>query len=254
MRQKKVMCVDADHKPTFKSWPVFKCLYAEIDHQDRKFILNDGKWFNVAHEFVARTNDYFAKIQYSDLALPLYAGGGEGAYNASVAAGEPMRFALLDNTKKVMHGGGRGQVEICDLFSIDRQLIHVKIYGKSSVLSHLFSQGFVSGQLIQVDSDFRRKIRKQLPPGFVELVRVDQKPSPDEFTIVYAISSDEKSDKFHLPFFSRVNLNNIAKILMGFGYKVELLKIGVDEVFSKTTTLPTSKKTNSKPANTQQES
>ena len=167
---------------------------------------------------------------------------GEGAYNTNVAAAEPTRYALLDDTKKVMHGGGHGQVEICDLLSIDRELIHVKLYGKSSAFSHLFSQGFVSGQLIQIDADFRQKVRGQLVAPFVDLIDVEKKPRQDEFTVVYAVISEDKGGTLHLPFFSRVNLNNTAKVLRGFGYKVELLKIPVDDFYAKTTKLPPSKK------------
>ena len=226
----------------FKSWPVFKCLYAEVDLAGSKYILNDGKWFSVSTDFVIRTDADFAKIPSSNLKLPEYKGGGEGTYNASVAAAEPTRYALLDDTKKVMHGGGHGQVEICDLLSIDRELIHVKIYYKSSVMSHLFAQGFVSGQLIQVDPEFRRKVRGQLTDPFVALIDVDKKPAQDEFTVVYGVISDVKGDTLHLPFFSRVNLNNTTKILKGYGYKVELLKIDWEETYSKTTTFPPRKK------------
>jgi len=140
-----------------------------------------------------------------------------------------------------MHGGGHGQVEICDLFSIDRELIHVKLYGKSSVFSHLFSQGFVSAQLIQIDADFRKKVRGQLAAPFVDLIEINKKPGQDEFTVVYAVISEEKGGTLRLPFFSRVNLNNTAKVLRGFGYRVELLKIPVDDRYAKTTKLPPSK-------------
>ena len=238
LRQRKIFCADADHKSVFKSWSVFKCLYAEVDHKGSKYILNDGKWFSVAGDFVAKTNADFSNIPMSKLKLPHYKGGGEGAYNIAVAAAEPGRYALLDDTRKVMHGGGHGQIEICDLFSADRELIHVKIYGRSSVLSHLFSQGFVSGQLIQIDAEFRKKVRGQLSAPFNELIRIDKRPAQNEFTIVYGIISGEKGGKLHLPFFSRVNLNNAVKVLKGFGYKVELLKISVDEQYAKTTKLP----------------
>ncbi len=245
MRKRKVSCADADHKIVYKSWSVFKCLYAELDLDGRKYILNDGTWFSVASNFVAKTNADFARIPRSKLKLPEYDGGTEGSYNAAVADGAPEMFALLDDKKKVMHGGGQGQIEICDLFSTNRELIHVKKYGKSSVISHLVSQGFVSGQLIQIDADFRRKVRAQLPTRFAKLIPISEKPADGTFTIVYAVISDKKTNVLHLPFFSRVNLNNAAKILRGFGYKVELLKIGVDDAFSKTTKLPPGKKRNS---------
>ncbi len=242
LRQRQVYCADADHKKVFKSWSVFKCLYAEIDLNGSKYILNDGKWFGVATDFVARTNANFAKIPSSKLKLPEYKGGGEGAYNTNVAAAAPARYALLDDTKKVMHGGGHGQIEICDLLSIDRELIHIKMYGKSNVFSHLFAQGFVSGQLIQIDREFREKVRGRLVAPFVDLLQVEKRPAQDEFTIVYAVISDALEDKLYLPFFSRVNLNNTTKILKGYGYRVELLKIAVDATYSKTTNLAPSKK------------
>lgn len=237
MRERIVYCVDEDFNKV-KHWSVFKCLYAELEIGADKYLLNDGKWFHVATDFVAKTNIDFAKIPHSKLTLPKYQGGGEGKYNQSIAASQPDKFALLDDTKKVMHGGGHGQVEICDLLSIDRDLIHVKMYGKSAVLSHLFAQGFVSGQLIQIDPEFRKKVINQLESPFADLIKVDRKPNSDEFTIVYAVISEAEGDQLYLPFFSRVNLINTAKILKGFGYKVELLKIHVDENYAKTIKLP----------------
>lgn len=246
LHQRTVACADADHQELFKRWSIHKCLYAEIDQGDQKFILNDGKWFRVATDFVERTLTDFERVQLSSLKLPIYRGKGEGAYNASVVAAEPARYALLDDKKKVMHGGGHGQVEICDLFSIDRHLVHVKIYGKSSILSHLFAQGFVSGQLIQIDSEFRKKVKMQLNAPFSELIEVERKPLQDEFTVVFAVISDASGDRPHLPFFSRVNLNNTVKVLKGFGFKVELLKIDVDESYSKTKLIPPSRQRGSR--------
>jgi uncharacterized protein (TIGR04141 family) len=240
LRQRKVMCADSEHKPVFKSWPAFKCLYAEIDLGGDKYILNDGRWFGVATDFVKKTDAGFAKIPQSKLKLPEYKGNGEGAYNASVAAAEPAQYALLDDKHKVMHGGGHGQVEVCDLLSMDRELIHVKIYSKSSVISHLFAQGFVSGQLIQVDAEFRKKVIAKLKGPFAKLLEAHAKPAQDQFTVVYAVISDVPG-KLYLPFFSRVNLNNTTKVLRGFGYKVELLKISWDSTYAKTAVIPPKK-------------
>lgn len=238
LRERHVSCADSEFNKVYKTWPVFKCLYAEIDLNGSKYILNDGKWFNVSVDFVEKTNSDFKEIPISKLKLPEYEDLGEGAYNSRVVAILPNQYALLDDKKKVMHGGGHGQVEICDLLSINRELIHVKMYGKSAVLSHLFAQCFVSGQLIQIDSEFRRKVKEQLEPPFTDLFQIDTKPSQDEFTIVFAVISDAKNEGLYLPFFSRVNLNNTIKILKGFGYKAELLKINVSDTYSKTAQLP----------------
>lgn len=237
MKQRKVMCADADHKEVYRHWPVYKCLYAEIDANGAKYILNDGNWFEVAVEFVKRTDKEFGQIARSAWRLPTYNDDGETEYNLRVSEILPDQFALMDDKKKIMHGGGHGQVEVCDLLSANRDLIHVKMYAKSSVLSHLFAQGFVSGQLIQIDPMFREKVKAKLPQKFGNLIPVDQKPQQNQFTIVYAIISGDPGD-LHLPFFSRVNLNNTARILKGFGYRVELLKIPVDPMHAKKVTVP----------------
>jgi uncharacterized protein (TIGR04141 family) len=167
---------------------------------------------------------------------------GEGKYNQSVCDNFPGQYALLDDDNKIFHGGGHGQVEVCDIFSINKQLIHVKIYGKSSVFSHLFSQGFVSGQLLQLDTEFRKKVKEKLDSPFSELVNVATRPMKNEFTIIFAVISDSPGEDLHLPFFSRVNLNNAWKVLRGFGYNVELPKIKVDEAYAKTKKCPPEKK------------
>jgi uncharacterized protein (TIGR04141 family) len=39
LRERTVTCADADHRPTFDKWPVFKCLYAEVEHGGKKYAL-----------------------------------------------------------------------------------------------------------------------------------------------------------------------------------------------------------------------
>lgn len=241
LRSRSVMCADEDNRATGMKWSVYKCIYAEIDKGQEKYVLNGGTWFGVDDDFVKTTNDRFAKALYSDLELPKYAGGKEGDYNKSVAVAHAKQYALLD-ADKIFHGGGKGQVEVCDLFSIKKEFIHIKRYGKSSVLSHLFSQGFVSGQLIQLDSDFRKKFKDKLKGQFASLVKVDVRPVAKEYSVIFAVISNDPSEKLNLPFFSRVNFNNTARILDGFGYDVRLLKIGWDEDYAATVTGPKAKK------------
>ena len=241
LKQRHVYCADSDHNKVFNSWSIYKCLYVEVDIDEDKCIFNNGKWFKINNDFVEKTDNDFGKIEYSPLNLPNYSGGGEGYYNESVSNAEPDKYALLDKDI-IFHGGGHGQIEVCDLFSSDKHLVHVKIYGKSSVLSQLFSQGYVSGRLIQLDEDFREKVKGKLKSPFDDLIKTNSRPGDKEFTIVFAIISEDKSEKLHLPFFSRVNLNNIYKTLKGYGYNVELLKINVDEIYAKTKKCPEQKK------------
>jgi uncharacterized protein (TIGR04141 family) len=238
LKRRQVHCADADHNYVSKHWSIFKCLYAEIDYEGHKYILNAGTWYRVNLDFVEQTDSQFDKLPYAQFTLPLYTGGGEAAYNKMVVKTLPGEYFLLDAPNTIQHGGPYGKVEACDLFSRDKQFIHVKHYGKSSVLSHLFAQGLTSGRLIQLDSEFRRKVKKKLKTPFADLIKVDARPAEKEFTVVYGIISDDPAEKLSLPFFSRVNLNNTVKTLRGFGYNVELLKISWEEHAAKKKTGP----------------
>ena len=78
------------------------------------------------------------------------------------------------------------------------------------------------------------KVKERLNPPFNELIRVESRPAEKEYTVIFAVISDSIGDELYLPFFSRVNFNNTAKTLIGFGYNVELLKIPVNEKYAKT--------------------
>jgi len=81
-----------------------------------------------------------------------------------------------------------------------------------------------------------------MKPPFSNLINIGVRPADKEYTIVFGIISDSQGDDVYLPFFSRVNLNNATKTLLGFGYKVELLKIKVSETYAKTKIMPPAKK------------
>lgn len=83
LRERRVHCADADHRKVFKSWSVFKCLYAEIEFDGVTHVLNDGKWFSVAKDFVERTKHDYAAIPMSGLKLPEYQGGWRGRIQCS---------------------------------------------------------------------------------------------------------------------------------------------------------------------------
>jgi Family of unknown function (DUF6119) len=52
-------------------------------------------------------------------------------------------------------------IELCDLLTRNRRLIHVKKRGTSSTLSHLFSRGVVSAELLARESPFRTSARER---------------------------------------------------------------------------------------------
>ena len=88
------------------------------------------------------------------------------------------------------------------------------------MLSHLFSQGLISGELFVSDNAFRKRVAEELGIGF----EVGKK-----YKVVFAIVSKTKGNALELPFFSRLNLKYAARRLTSFGYDVAIAKIGLNE-------------------------
>ena len=194
---------------------------AEVDIQGQKYILNDAAWYVIDSDFVSQTNAFFKSIVESTIQLPLYGTMNEPRYNVHVAS-EDDGIDLMDR-KMISIGGGRSSVEFCDLFTKDRRLVHVKKYGASSVLSHLFQQGVVSGELFLSDVDFRKKVNEELSAGF-KFDDEEKRPEASSYEVCFAIMSDVPGN-LNIPFFSKVVMRNAAKRLQTFGYTVTKKKI-----------------------------
>ena len=209
-----------DDRPP-KPWKVYRCLNAEIDFEGKKYVLNDGAWYHIARKYVTEVNQFYDSVTNSPHALPPYGAMKEPEYLRSVTANDHS-YALMDR-KLIPYGGGRSKVEFCDLLSKDGDIIHVKKYAGSSVLSHLFQQALVSGDSFLHDEEFRNKLNKELPKSF-KLRNTKATPSTKNYRICLAIMSD-KPGALDLPFFSKVSLKYAVKQLRKFGYQVSKLKI-----------------------------
>lgn len=229
LKKNKIFCFSASTDFLLNQWTVLNCLYCEIFDKDtnKTYLLSNGKWYGVAKDFSDQVNSDFKNFPRSTLSLPDYSKGtheNEGDYNLKTAIQETAYYACMDK-QNISHGGGYSKIEFCDLYTQDKKIVHVKHYGGSSVLSHLFSQGVVSGELFLSDSEFRQKVNEKLPDSH-KLSDVSKKPIPEDYEIIFAIISS--SDKeLEIPFFSKVNLRNVKRRLETFGYNVSLKKIPV---------------------------
>jgi uncharacterized protein (TIGR04141 family) len=235
LRRDRVLEWTGDDTVANAKWPVYKCLYAEIEDGTKRFILSDGRWFEVNEDFVAKVNDYLDSNldEWDGPALPDYDAGtmaepdaekrrGETQYNYQVAGTQS--YTLTD-ADLIIHGGANSSIELCDLYAPDLY-IHVKRYTRSSGLSHLFNQGKVSAELICSDLDFRRKAKQKIESLGGTTNLDDARPDMTAVHIVFGIVSGSKSE-LRLPFFSRVALKNAVHFLkntLNVG-KVSLTKI-----------------------------
>jgi uncharacterized protein (TIGR04141 family) len=227
-----VYCYAEDNPHPLHRWSFFNCLTADLDFEGEKYLLNAGKWYRVSREFVQEIDEELASLlaPTSTSTMPIWGDEHEDAYNARASRDSNGRLALMDQVM-IQHAGMPSPIEFCDLFSADRKLIHVKRYGQSSVLSHLFMQGLVSAESLLSDARFRKAVNEKLPATH-QLADPNARPLPSQYEVVFAIGSTELG-VLKLPFFSRVTLRNVARTLMqSFGYTVAVSKIRIDKLAS----------------------
>ncbi|MEZ4222306.1 MAG: TIGR04141 family sporadically distributed protein [Polyangiaceae bacterium] len=224
MSAHRVRCFSAVTSQAAHEWPLTYCIYAEIDHAGGSYLLNGGSWFQLDTGFVKRLDKDLASIPSSSLPLLEYRDGEDEAdYNKRLAAS--LGKACLMDAKQIPFGGGHSSVEYCDVLRSDNVLYHVKRYRGSSVLSHLFAQGVVSGLAFASDAQFRKALNKKLPPSF-RLKNTARRPRISSYEIAYVVASKSAS-RLILPFFSRVTLRGARQQLEALGYRVTLTKVPI---------------------------
>lgn len=220
LKRKRVFCYGEDGV-IIRDWPLYNCIYAEAELEEKSFILSNGRWYRIAGGFEEDVNEWFAEFPKAESTLPIYNHDSEGLYNEDVAATSSGHFALLD--KKLVHN-----VEFCDLLGIDGEIIHVKRYSGSRELSHLFMQGLVSGQLLREDPRFREALKEKVPGRHWRECRLDEGDAAGRritFAVIY-----RSRGEFVLPFFSRITLRQTARRLTSYGYSPSLSRIRMDDV------------------------
>ena len=191
------------------------------------YLREDANYFRYSKGAVFRDNASFAKVPLYSGSLAEYNDATEGNYNERIVKENSGRYFLMD--RNLTYRGGA--MEFCDIFSKDKELIHIKRYGGSATLSHLFYQGVASAEFFQMEDEYRKLIRNKLPKPF-QVFDPAKRPQFEEYHVIFGIIS--RSDKpLTMPFFSRVGIRHAMRRLQGFGYKVSLAKIGVAETRSK---------------------
>lgn len=209
-----------------KQWSIYRCIYADIHYNEQQYLLNDGKWFKVDVRFAEKINNSYDEVDVCRLDLPDYETDSEQVYNVNISQMNPERYCLMDRNL-IMFGGSR--IEFCDLYSSERQMIHVKKYTGSSVLSHLFMQGLVSAESF-LDKEFRALVNEKLGNEFTVPER-DEDFSVSDYEVVYVIASRHirEDGKPQIPFFSKVSLHAAVKQLRRLKYRVSIKGVRLNQ-------------------------
>ena len=209
-----------------KKWSFFDCMYASVTLNDKHYVLNEGNIYEIKKEFHDNYQNQYKKI---NIFSPLPNGvknQKEREYLEEVCLTNP-NFILVDS--KLIYKD-RGAFEPCDIFNIDeKNFIHIKRYGSSKILSHLFAQAAVSADLF-MNSIIRNDIIKKIESlSSSELIKsldfkdckvtiaiITEKPIPDDGLV-------------KIPFFSMVNVVRTINQILSWGYKdVGLMFIKAD--------------------------
>lgn len=219
-----------------KRWSLYKCLNCELDLEGASYVLSDGSWYRTDRDFVKELDEFCGRLPAYERSLPpLWANDGgklepEEAYNKR-ATDADSGLCLLDQ-KIIKIRSKASPVEVCDLFSDERDFIHVKKYGGSQPLVYLFQQALVSAQCFNSDSDFRRKFNDQLGASWK---LEDPAASPDcrDYRVVAGVvGGPDLPEKF--PFFARVSLRQVVRnSLIPMGYRFSIAHIPVGPPFTK---------------------
>ena len=200
-------------------WSYYNCLYAEINRDNAQYLLNEAVWFKVEDDYNRQINEFYSKIKVFQTTLKVKDGEREDSYNKRLVQSDA-KYCLMDK-KLVSSGETRSPIEICDVYSQDKYLIHVKKGKGSSTLSHLFAQGFVSADLLQ-QLTFRKRVNAILrndillgnPAMDKWLFPEDDSFKASDYKIVYAIITGSETDRPQIPFFSKVIFRQFATTLM----------------------------------------
>ncbi|WP_419794947.1 TIGR04141 family sporadically distributed protein [Pseudomonas palleroniana] len=202
------------------AWPLYTCLEAEIEHEGKIYLLSEGDWYQIDRDYTEQVNRFFDAAVPCALVFPPYGTEHEGAYLRRIA--DNINFYLLDQ-KLVRLPGAGGPFEFCDLLTPDHHIIHVKKYSSSSVLSHLFSQAYVSAEALINTPEVVNQVNGYLAELGDFQFTFNTLAQPRN-RIVFAIM--QPNDALHMPFFSKVNFRQFAQRLSAMGYQVEVCRIG----------------------------
>ncbi len=233
LKQHKVLAVN-DTGDIIRMFSAYSCFQGEFSISGETYVLSGGKWYQINLDFVSEVNQYFNDFPLYSHSLPDYEDKSEGDYNSRVANLDDNLIFFDKELFKLQKA--KSGFEFCDLFRKTNDLIHVKRYGQSSKLSHLFAQELVSAEVFLMEKECREKMNEHLPDE-LKLIDTNVRPNANDYRVVFAIVHS-KQGKLDIPFFSKVNLRQVSKRLLTQGFNVALAKIEVrDGLVRKSTTV-----------------
>lgn len=209
------LCVTTDDGVKKSDYSIYKSLVFEtsLDGQDEAYHLSEGTWYRVDSDYL-KTLATDVDPLFTDVGLPGRIEHLEAEYNELQLVPHWPGSVLLDKTNT--SPTGQKQVEPCDVARAEDGhlvLTHVKLGVGASDLSHLFSQGTNSVDLLNGVPEAREILSgliKDREAGF-DLSGLAAQAFKVEYVIVTKNDITLKSGA--LPLFSRISLRRAYRAL-----------------------------------------
>ncbi len=226
LRRDHLTLLGVDSAEVYGNWTVYRSLEWETQREDRVYFLADGGWYEIDQDYLRSIDTRLASIDKDGIDRPDFdPREHEGDYNERLAKHAAGR-AMLD-VKFAYFPDEAGKVEICDVFTIEREFVHVKRDFEAGELSHLFAQGAVSAELFNYRAQFRDRLRELLAddPPLADVVPATT-PEPRSFRVAFGIiSEDPDRVPMDLPVFSRVHLAQMADLIERLNFRLTVFGI-----------------------------
>ena len=225
LKRDRVIAISSETQLPLEAWQVYRCVVYEAREDDLLYALVAGQWYEVSASFADDVMRFAASLPELELPMPEAPEAiREDEYNRQAAEA----LGALNMDTKLVRTPTGDRIELCDLLTRERKLLHVKKRGSSSTLSHLFSQGVVSAELLAREEAFRTAVRStvaQLDGDFADVVP-DSRPDRDRWEVSFVVlTRSQRETPLTLPFFSLVNLRSAARRLQDLGYRVSVRQV-----------------------------
>jgi uncharacterized protein (TIGR04141 family) len=213
-------------------WKVYDCFVYECDLNQQSYVLYAGTWYRISQAYKDRVDTFFRSLIRPPLLIQSNA---KNEQELIAELNQRPDLLIMDKTKVNPRGVNNGNLEVCDFFSLQRQLIHLKDGHSSSSISHLWMQAVTSCDALMSDATFRNGVRRQarrrereipIKAGFEELLPPGRQGRVDTtaYTVIYGIlrRRNLRTATLDIPFFSKVSLQAPASLLAKYGYGVEM--------------------------------
>ncbi len=213
-------------------WSLYKSLFTQIQvgsggHIIGTYVLYKGNWYQVQDRYLRDLKTFMQQyiLDSAKLGLPAWnKTDDEGKYN--VAAAAAVSGQCWDEVL-YLHPDFNYSIEFCDVL-LPTHVIHVKKLGGSSLSSHLLMQTFVSAQLLQTDTGFKKWIYAESKRRFRNNLLVNSNTSlkvdPNYLVVLMSGKTNKKLIDI-LPFFSLITFNMIIRRMGQLGYNIGITHV-----------------------------